>query len=103
MPLPEMELLLAAGLTPMDVIRAGTQHAAWVCGHGDELGTLAAGMLADVIVVDGDPLTDMQAMGRVVAIVKGGQNNPIMVFPLHCKAGKGVRNSRRIADAARGC
>jgi len=30
-------------------------------------------MLADVIVVDGDPLTDMQAMGRVVAIVKGGQ------------------------------
>jgi imidazolonepropionase-like amidohydrolase len=73
MPLPEMELLLAAGLTPMDVLRAGTQHAAWVCGHGDELGTLAPGMLADVIVVDGDPLTDMQAMGRVVAVVKGGQ------------------------------
>ena len=73
MPLPEMELLLAAGLTPMDVIRAGTQHAAWVCGHGDELGTLTPGMLADVIVVDGDPLTDIQAMGRVSAVIKGGQ------------------------------
>jgi imidazolonepropionase-like amidohydrolase len=72
-PLREMQLLLAAGLTPMEVIRAGTQHAAWVCGHGEELGTLAPGMLADVIVVDGDPLVDIEAMGRVVAVIKGGQ------------------------------
>jgi imidazolonepropionase-like amidohydrolase len=67
------DLLLAAGLTPMDVLRAGTQHAAWVCGHGDELGTLEPGKLADVIVVDGDPLADIEAMGRVVAVVKGGE------------------------------
>jgi imidazolonepropionase-like amidohydrolase len=73
MPLPEMELLLAAGLTPMDVIRAGTQHAAWVCGHGDELGTLEPGKLADLIVVDGDPLADIEAMARVIAVIKGGQ------------------------------
>jgi imidazolonepropionase-like amidohydrolase len=77
MPLPEMELLLAAGLTPMDVLRAGTQHAAWVCGHGDELGTLEPGKLADVIIVDGDPLVELQAMGRLVAVVKGGQVVPL--------------------------
>jgi imidazolonepropionase-like amidohydrolase len=73
MPLQEMKLLLAAGLTPIEVIRAGTQHAAWVCGHGNELGTLAPGMLADVIVVDGDPLADIEAMGRVSTVIKGGQ------------------------------
>jgi imidazolonepropionase-like amidohydrolase len=73
MPLREMELLLEAGLTPMEVIRAGTQHAAWVCGHGDELGTLEPGKLADVTVVDGDPLADIEAMGRVSAVIKGGQ------------------------------
>jgi imidazolonepropionase-like amidohydrolase len=72
-PLREMQLLLAARLTPMEVIQAGTQHAAWVCGHGDELGTLAPGMLADVIIVDGDPLVDIEAMARVVAVIKGGQ------------------------------
>jgi imidazolonepropionase-like amidohydrolase len=73
MPLREMRLLLAAGLTPMEVIQAGTRHAAYVCGHGGELGTLEPGKLADVIVVDGDPLADLEAMGRVTVVIKGGQ------------------------------
>jgi imidazolonepropionase-like amidohydrolase len=73
MPLREMQLLLAAGLTPMEVIQAGTRHAAYVCGHSDELGTLEPGKLADVIVVDGDPLVEMEAMGRVTVVIKGGQ------------------------------
>jgi imidazolonepropionase-like amidohydrolase len=73
MPLREMRLLLAAGLTPMEVIQAGTRHAAYVCGHGDDLGTLEPGKLADVIVVDGDPLVGMEAMGRVTVVIKGGQ------------------------------
>ncbi|MGE5603328.1 MAG: amidohydrolase family protein [Nitrososphaerales archaeon] len=72
-PLREMELLLAAGLTPMEVIEASTRRAAWVCGHGDELGALTPGKLADIVIVDGDPLTDIAAMGRVVAVIKGGQ------------------------------
>ena len=73
MPLGEMERLLAAGLTPMKVIEAGTRQLAIVCGHGDELGTLAPGMLADLIVVDGDPLQDMQAMSRVALVIKNGE------------------------------
>ena len=73
MPIREMELLLEAGLTPMEVIEAGTRHAAEACGHGDELGTLEPGRLADVIVVDGDPLTDIGAMGRVSTVVIGGE------------------------------
>jgi imidazolonepropionase-like amidohydrolase len=77
MPLREMELLLAAGLTPMDVIEAATRHAAYVCGHGDELGTLASGRLADLIVVDADPLEDIAALDSVSYVVKNGE----LVFP----------------------
>jgi len=73
MPLREMRLLLAAGLTPMQVIEAGTRHAAQVCGHGKELGTLEAGKLADIIVVHGDPLADIEVMKQVSVVIKGGQ------------------------------
>jgi imidazolonepropionase-like amidohydrolase len=73
MPLTEMRLLLAAGLSPMEVVVAGTKHAAFVCGQEDVLGTLEVGKLADIIVVDGDPLRDLQAMERVVAVIKNGE------------------------------
>jgi len=73
MPLREMRLLLAAGLTPMQVIEAGTRHAAQVCGHGKELGTLEPGKLADIIVVNGDPLADIEVMQQVSVVIKGGQ------------------------------
>ena len=73
MPLREMRLLLAAGLTPMQVIEAGTRHAAQVCGHGKELGTLEPGKLADSIVVNGDPLADIEVMQQVSVVIKGGQ------------------------------
>jgi imidazolonepropionase-like amidohydrolase len=73
MPLTEMKLLRAAGLTPMEVVEAATRHAAAVCGQGDRLGTLEPGKLADLIIVDGDPLADLAAMDRVVAVIKGGE------------------------------
>jgi imidazolonepropionase-like amidohydrolase len=78
MPLPEMRLLLAAGLTRMEVIEASTRNAARVCGHGNELGTLEPGKLADVIIVDGDPLVDIEAMSQVLLVIKGGQ----IAFPV---------------------
>jgi imidazolonepropionase-like amidohydrolase len=73
MPLREMELLLDAGLTPMEVIEAGTRHAAKVSGHGDELGTLEPGKLADIIVIDGNPMTDLKALDRVTLVIKNGK------------------------------
>jgi len=73
MPLGEMEMLLAAGLTPMDVIEAGTRVSAYACGHGDELGTLEPGKLADIIVVDGNPLEDLQVMSEVTLVIKNGE------------------------------
>ncbi len=55
------------------MIEAGTRQSAIVCGHGDELGTLEPGRLADVIVVDGDPLQGLRAMSRIVLVIKNGE------------------------------
>jgi enamidase len=73
MPLAEMELLLAAGLTPAEVIEACTRHAAQAAGQADQLGSLEPGKLADLLVVAGDPLTDIQRLNQVTLVVKGGE------------------------------
>ncbi|MCK5549842.1 MAG: amidohydrolase family protein, partial [Hyphomicrobiaceae bacterium] len=72
-PLGEIEMLLAAGLTPMEVIIAGTRNAAAACGQADDLGTLESGMLADVIVVDGNPLEDYEVLANLVVVIKNGE------------------------------
>lgn len=73
MPLREMELLLEAGLSPMEVLVASTRNAAQVCGQADRLGTLEPGKLADIIVVDGDPLADVDVLRHVTLVMKNGE------------------------------
>jgi enamidase len=72
MPLMEMRLFQAAGLTPLEIIEASTRYAAAVCGQGGSLGTLEVGKLADIVIVDGDPLADLEAMDSVATAIKGG-------------------------------
>jgi imidazolonepropionase-like amidohydrolase len=72
MPMPEIEHWIAAGLTPMQVIVAATHGGAIVCGLERELGTLAPGSVADILVVQGDPLADIHALERPVLVVHGG-------------------------------
>jgi len=55
----------------MDAIRAATYWPAQLLKQPD-LGTIASGQLADVIVLDGDPLTDMTALRHIVHVVKDG-------------------------------
>ena len=73
LPLIEMKALVDAGLTPMEVIESSTHHAAFVCGQDEDLGTLEAGKLADVIVVEGSPITDIEAIGRLRLVLLGGE------------------------------
>lgn len=73
MPLVEMKMLQAAGLTPMEVLEASTRNAAAACGQAGVLGTLEVGKLADIIIVKGDPLADISAMDNVIAVLKGGE------------------------------
>jgi len=73
MPLPELQRMVEFGMTPMQVIVAATSHAAQVCNLGDRLGTLETGKQADVIVVRGNPLEEIQAMGEVIIVIKNGE------------------------------
>jgi imidazolonepropionase-like amidohydrolase len=60
------------GQPAMDAIMAATSLNAEALGLQDRIGTLAPGMAADLIAVDGDPLTDITALQRVAFVMKGG-------------------------------
>jgi imidazolonepropionase-like amidohydrolase len=73
----ELEIFVThLGMTPLEAIHAATGAAAiTVPGWADEIGTLTPGKLADVLVVDGDPLADiriLQARSRRTMVLKGG-------------------------------
>lgn len=73
--LNEMELLIKTGFTPMEAIVAATQTGSEVLGLEKKIGTLEKGKLADLIVVDGDPLRDislLQKKDKILAIMKEG-------------------------------
>jgi imidazolonepropionase-like amidohydrolase len=64
------------GVAPLDVLRWATRHGAEAMGRGRELGTLEAGKLADLVVVDGDPSVDIAVLkdpGKLHGVVKGGR------------------------------
>ena len=64
-----------AGIDPLDVIGWATRNGADLMGRGHELGAVKEGYLADLLVVDGDPLRDiavLQDQARLLAIMKGG-------------------------------
>jgi Tol biopolymer transport system component len=68
----EMELFARAGLEPLEVIRLATQEAAEALGVGDELGTLEPGKLADILLLDADPLEDIRNTQTLWRVIKGG-------------------------------
>jgi imidazolonepropionase-like amidohydrolase len=68
----ELKTLVDLGMPPMEAIRAATYWPAQLLKQPN-LGTVAPGKLADIIVVDGDPLTDMSSLRHVVKVVKNGK------------------------------
>ncbi len=71
-PRDELEALHAAGLDAAECLRAATSSAARLLGASDR-GRIAEGLRADLLVVDGDPRTDLGAMERVRAVFRGGE------------------------------
>lgn len=67
-----MSALVDSGMTPIEVISAATKTNAEILGQSDQLGTIEVGKLADLIVVDGNPLADINALGHVNIVVKDG-------------------------------
>lgn len=73
----ELELLVDyVGFTPLEAIRAATSTAARALNLAGELGTVAPGKLADLLVVDGDPVRDIKVLqdrSRLTAVIKDGR------------------------------
>ena len=63
------------GLSPTAVIRCATRTGAEIMGRSDEFGTVTAGKLADLLVVDGDVVADISVLedrSRFIAVMQGG-------------------------------
>lgn len=69
----QMKVWVDYGMEPMHVISAATRHGAELLGEADEFGTIDPGKKADVIVVDGNPLTDMRVLEDPVHVIKDGE------------------------------
>lgn len=65
----EMELLQEAGFSPLEVIRAATQSGARLLGQQDEIGTIAVGKKADLVIVKGNPLANLKLLYGTGALV----------------------------------
>lgn len=68
----ELEMLVDYGMTPVQALKAATSVAAKALHTGEKIGTVKAGMLADLVAVEGDPTTNIQALRKVKLVVKGG-------------------------------
>jgi Tol biopolymer transport system component/imidazolonepropionase-like amidohydrolase len=68
----ELARFVEAGLTPLEVLRIATEEAAKAVGAGD-LGTLAPGKIADIVLLSADPLKDIHNTETIWRVIKGGR------------------------------
>lgn len=68
----EMSALVDSGMTPLQVISAATKTNAEILGQFGELGTIEPGKLADIIIVDGNPLRNIEVLDYVDVVIKDG-------------------------------
>jgi len=68
----EFAYMVKYGMSPMQAIQSATSVAAALLDQQDNLGSIEAGKFADIIAVDGDPLSDITELERVKFVMKGG-------------------------------
>jgi hypothetical protein len=69
----ELEIFVQAGLTPLEALQTATLNPARFLGRMQDLGTIATGKLADLVVLDADPLADIGNTRRIAAVVADGR------------------------------
>ncbi len=69
----ELALLVQAGLTPLAALRAATYNPAEYLGALDSLGTVSSGKIADLVLLDADPLADIGNTRRISAVIANGR------------------------------
>jgi imidazolonepropionase-like amidohydrolase len=70
---PELLLMVQAGMAPLDAVRAATSSAARVLGLDGETGRIAPGLAADLVAVEGSPADDVRALDRVRLVIARGR------------------------------
>jgi len=68
----EFELMVGAGMPPLEAIQSATRNAAELLGESANLGGLSSGKYADLVAVEGDPLEDITRMQSMAFVMKGG-------------------------------
>lgn len=79
----ELQLMVQAGLTPLQALTAATQRAAQLLHIDGQIGTLEKGKIADLLIVDGNPATDIRDTRKIVAVYKAG--TLVSKGPLHAE------------------
>jgi imidazolonepropionase-like amidohydrolase len=69
----EMALMQQAGLTPLQVLRSATAQGATAMRRDKDIGTIGPGKLADLVLLDADPLASLDNLGRIYRVIKDGQ------------------------------
>ena len=69
----ELKAMVAAGLTPWQALATGTRNVATFFGTADRSGTVGAGMRADLVLLDGNPLADIGHTSRIAGVMVGGR------------------------------
>ena len=69
----ELELLVRSGLTPLEALRSATYNPAEFLGALDSLGTITRGKVADLVLLDADPLTDIRNTRRISLVIANGR------------------------------
>jgi len=71
--LQEVQVFIDAGLTPMQALQTITKNPADFYRQGDKVGTLKAGLDGDVVILDGNPLSDIRNLEKIHTVIKNGE------------------------------
>ena len=69
----EMRLLVDAGLQPFQALRMATLDAARALGADQQIGIIRTGGIADLVIIDGDPLADIRSAENIIVTIVGGR------------------------------
>ena len=88
----EMLIFIEAGITPMQIIQGATKWAAESIDRGKDFGTIEAGKIADIVIVNADPLQNVENLKQVDTVVFNGKRVQLDTAPATTRSSSASRN-----------